>query len=325
MPQTAGHSRLAGADLEWMLNFSIEGQWRFIPVRLVVQGLLPRQLFESGCLFSLQVTNLEGEPLLQSAVREGTWISLANLKLICRRLEVEPPKGSGSGEKGEIWKVDWAKHLVNYLFPDSPAEEKQRMVASLTWRGHVTSLGDKEKDILEMVAELDAENADAPEFRRVAKLAKEKMQEEQQNEVASETRKLVEAEFKRMEVEEKERVERARLEAERAATEAVERELAVGASATASGSRKASATPPSLRQFLTSDMVSEKISLNRDESGYGYRAYYPSFFANKSLVLFSCCFFKSECRTHILINVLEFGTTFYPQVGIASASFYDRN
>lgn len=255
----------------------------FIPVRALVRGLVPQQLYSVGCRFGFEIVDT-GESIVTSAVRVGTWMTLPHLKLVCNYLGVDPPKTKqGSGANGEIWKVDWARNLVEFLFPDADGEEKQRMIAAITWKGSMRKLGDKEKEILEWVSQLDEENREAPEFRRIVKLAKNQIKERETSNIMEETRKLLEKEYKRSALEEAERTQQENLAAEKAALE--EKPAPVeshepgtsAAEAPSSSSRKPSSTPPSLKDdFLTPEMISAKISLNRDATGYGYRAYYPS-------------------------------------------------
>lgn len=153
------------------------------------------------------------------------------------------------------------------------------MIAKLTWKGKMVTLKDKERSILEMVAELDEENREAPEFQKVIRLAKNQLKEHERREVESKTRKLVESEYKRSKLEEDERLEKAKQDAALVAEKAKQDDEAKNQREPPSSSgisRKASATPPALKDFLTVDMQTARISLNRDPTGYGYRAFYPS-------------------------------------------------
>eukprot|EP00435_Cladocopium_sp_Y103_P036593 s312_g9.t1 len=269
-------------DLCWMVNFDVDGDWRFVPVKRLVRALLPRALYESGRCFSWEITSQEYEPLLTSAVREGVWISLANIRQICHSLEVEPPRAKqGSGKGGAVVRVDWARKLVQHLFPGADAEEQKRMTAALTWKQSKGGLKEKERSVLEMVAELDEENREAPEFVKVVKLAKSRLKEQETKATVAETRKLVLAEVKRSELEEKERLEKAAQAAERAAEEEKARldkakPAAAAAEPSSSSGRNPSQTPKDIKDFLTPEMLAAKISLNRLPTGYGYRAYYTS-------------------------------------------------
>lgn len=268
-------------DLQWMVNCQLsedKADWRYIPVRKLLRAFVPAEVFVEGKCFAWEVAG-PGESLIKSAVREGAWISADNLKQILRHLGIPFP--------AQRLKVDLAQALVNHFFGDSDsvtAEERKRMVAGLTWRGKFEHLGDKEKEILAWVSELDEENRNAPEFLRIIKLAKEKLQQTSEEKVAAETRKTVEKEFQKIQETKEQEMERVRiLEEERRKKAAAEAEAAAEAKTAggsskekADSSRKASQTPPSLKDFLKDEMRAKKISLNRDEKGYGYRAFYPS-------------------------------------------------
>ena len=87
---------------------------------------VPQFLFLGGRRFGWEITSTEYQPLLTSAVREGTWIALANIRQICNKLGVEPPRSKqGSGKGGSVLKVDWAKQLVEHLFPEASNPEKK--------------------------------------------------------------------------------------------------------------------------------------------------------------------------------------------------------
>lgn len=125
-PAVSMSSQPLARDLQWMVNFEIEGAWQYVPVKRVVRGLIPRDMYVAGFSFCWQITSSEGESLIRSAVREGTWIALNHLRLVCNKLGVDPPEPKkGSGKDGAVVKIDWARKLVDFLFPDSSVEEKK--------------------------------------------------------------------------------------------------------------------------------------------------------------------------------------------------------
>lgn len=267
-------------DLCWVVNYEIDGEWKYVPVQRLVRGLVPKDLIQDGRAFCWNITSSEGMSLVSSAIKERTWISLPNIRLICNHCGVDPPeKGKGSGKNGAVVKIDWARCLVEFLFPHASLAEKKEMIAALTWKqGRLGSLKDKERSVLEMVAQLDEENREAPEFQRVIKLAKARLKEQEKREVETSTRKLVEAEKKRSELEEKERTELAAQKAAEAAEQEARHVEHAPSSSSGAGPRRPSATPPTLKDFLTFEMTEERISINRDPSAYGYRAFYPGFY-----------------------------------------------
>lgn len=75
-PAVSMSSQPLARDLQWMVNFEIEGAWQYVPVKRVGRGLIPRDMYVAGFSFCWQITSSEGESLIRSAVREGTWIAL---------------------------------------------------------------------------------------------------------------------------------------------------------------------------------------------------------------------------------------------------------
>lgn len=56
----------------------------------------------------------------------ATPAALNHLRLVCNKLGVDPPEPKkGSGKDGAVMKIDWARKLVDFLFPDSSVEEKK--------------------------------------------------------------------------------------------------------------------------------------------------------------------------------------------------------
>jgi hypothetical protein len=141
-------------------------------------------------------------------------------------------------------------------------------------------LKDKEREVLEMVSELDEENREAPEFQKIIKLAQSRLKEMEKRQIVSTTKTMV--------LEEKERADKAKAEAEAAATQERERrEREQELPSASSGIRRPSQTPANLRDLLLPEMLAQKISLNRDPGAYGYRAFYPSFLFTKQYDIFS--------------------------------------
>ena len=277
-------------DLQWMTNVELgdNSNWCYVPTKKLVRAFVPLQLALEGVCFAWQISGPD-MPLVKSAVSEGTWISLANIKQLCNHLKVPPPNKAGNK-----LKADWAQVLVNHFFPEGTVseEERQRMIAGLTWRRQFDQLGDKEKEILQMVSELDEENRSAPEFQRVIKLAKNQLRQTEAEEVATKTRRAAEQEFQEVREKEKkkhqseieERVKAAVAQATAAAEaeakqKAEQKEKDQQEASSGSRTRKQAENPPNLKDFLTEEMKNKKVSITRDSSGYGYRAYYPSSFS----------------------------------------------
>ena len=280
----------------WMTNWKItDSDWVSIPTRLLVRGLVPAAIIRMGSVFALEVLDASGEPLLESAVRSGCWLSMENLKLVFAHLELSPPT-SGSGKRlangrKRVLKVDWAKKLVDSLFPGAELAKKVEMVNALCFKaGGGGKLSEEDANVLDMVAALDEENREAPEFKKVAKLAKKQLAESAEKRGrAAAALEMDEKEKQRQKEQEEERAkteaeakmrEEARmkdLELAKKAVEAVKeapQELASASSSkpeSAPGTRRPSQTPEHLHLLLTLQMGLDGMSLNRDPTAYGYR------------------------------------------------------
>ena len=261
-------------SLVWMLNFTVEGDWLHIPTKNMIRAYVPQELVNADIHFAWEVQNKEGEPLLESSIRIGVWLSDANLKLVCAKLHAPlPVKPHGSGKNGNVLKIDTAMALVKFMFPNESLEERKRMAAALTFRSPA-KLSDREQDILQFVGELDHENKEAPEFQRIAKLAKQKLKEFERSNLEKEVREEVEKEV-REKVHKELTEEQKQQKVDEAAVGEKGKKLEARGEAASSSTRKPSETPPSLRDFLKPAMQVARISLTRDVSSYGYRAYYP--------------------------------------------------
>ena len=269
-------------EVVWMTNQSPDGDWRFISVSPVVRAVLPHHIYVGNLHFAWRITDKAGVSLVYSAVRNGVWLSDKHIRMLCARFRVTLPT-QGTGKRGNVLKVDRARVLVYHMFgfANIPREELKKMILGITYKGG-KPLKDQEKAILEMVAQLDEENRDCPEFKRVAKLAHQQLKQREKSEVEKEMREMIEKERK-SEEEQKKLAEEA---AKKAALEQQARDVQPRQEPSSSShSRKPSATPKALKDFLTHQMFLNKISLNRDPKSYGYRAYYPSSLAGRSGLL----------------------------------------
>lgn len=251
--------------------------------------------FASPCMFAPAADhcgnawkkNGDGQDLLEASVRFGVFLNMDNLKLLCARLGAEPV-APGSGKRGNIIKIDYAKALVKKMFPDLDMDsaEAKRMIQAITWQSS-KKLNEDEKKILDYVAELDEENRECPEFKRVAKLAKQELHTVEREKMEAELRQKLREEASLDEVSKK----KAEEEAAKAAVEPSTRASSSkeGVPAASSGTRKPSETPAELRLLLHEKIRADpKIYITRDASSYGYRAYYPSSFVefqHRTLIL----------------------------------------
>ena len=263
---------VACAHLQWMHHFSMESEWKHVPTRLLPRACLPQRLINVHIQFAWKKDG-EPEDLLQASVRFGVFLTMENLKLMCARLGAEPAT-PGSGKRGGVIKIDYAKALVKKMFPDLDmgSEEFKRMVQKITWQGS-KKLNEDEQKILDYVAELDEENRECPEFKRVAKLAKQELHTVEREKMEDKIRQKLRSEASTEEMRKKAEEEAAKAAVDPNTRASSSRD---GPSAP-SGTRKASESPPELRLLLHEKIRADpKIYITRDAGSYGYRAFYPS-------------------------------------------------
>ena len=132
-----------------------DGKWKGVYTRPVPPCLVPFPLV--GC--ALQQTDPNDQDLLAFAIKSRVWLSLEQLKMIFMGRDWPLPKGTG--KKGGRTKYDFAKTLVDRLFPGLSPEEKQQLISQL---GAAQPKATKEEDecdsgMLEIISALDPENA----------------------------------------------------------------------------------------------------------------------------------------------------------------------
>ena len=273
--------------VQWMFHTAVESEWKAINVQRVPRSVIPQSLIAQGMQFGWHVKDMSGQSILFASVKAGVFLILENIKLLCARMDVELPE-RGSGKKHNLIKVDYAAALVKKMFPDDDPEEQKRMTACLTWPKS-KNLADDDRQILDYVAQLDEENRECPEFKRVAKFAKERLKKDERLHMEREVRKKVR--------DEQEEHEKRLREAEAAAVNPREgrpdAEPGDRDAAAAASSRKPGTTPPELKDLLDTKIISSdhRISITRDPTSYGYRAFYPgsSFLSNSKCLFFAIC------------------------------------
>ena len=292
-------------QLTWLFSFDArDPNYKNVGVRKVIRAFLPAELLMEGCSFAWEITSPEGLPLLDGAVKAGVFLHNDIVKMLCAALGVDMPT-RGAGKHGGVVKQDLALALASFLFPGETAQELARMAAAMTWQGNAKQkLGDESLRVLELVKELDEENRECPEFKKVAKLAKDTLSEVQRTTTEKSVREKINQEKKQEQERQQEQRQQpqqqeaasaskppqndprpqpdatnpALAEAVAAAVEPRPEALPAATaakSAPAVAPRRPTQTPTSLRDaLLKPDMT--MVGINRDPSSYGYRATYPS-------------------------------------------------
>lgn len=94
---------------------------------------------------------------VKQGLKHGLFLIVANLRQLCASFNAWPSP-PGSGAKGNLIKVDFARALVNRVFSTLVSdEEKDRMVSAIC----KTSVPKVDVEVLEHVSCLDEENCEA--------------------------------------------------------------------------------------------------------------------------------------------------------------------
>ena len=159
-----------------MVNFSVseDNEWRHMEVDILPPACVPLALASYGSVFRVRTPG--GAMMLPSCVQSGIFLTVGQLKHICGALDIKTEK-KGTGKNGRIVKFDFAKALVNGLFPEAEATEKKRMIDIICNRAESISKC-TDPEVLEVVSRLDAENADAPCWKKMAKVALQELEQD---------------------------------------------------------------------------------------------------------------------------------------------------
>ena len=154
----------------WLANFEVTNtteKWSAAALKPVIPSLVPPELGSRACVLSVKSP---WESLLKASVRSGlSSINVETLKLIVKVNQVPLPP-SGSGASKNLIRIDFAKALVHWLFPDLAPDhpEFQRMLQSLAGNSK-KKVVDCPESVLEAVQALDRENAET--FKDLQKYA----------------------------------------------------------------------------------------------------------------------------------------------------------
>jgi hypothetical protein len=152
----------------FLLNFSVgeNSQWRHAEVKPLPPVCVPPSLSSFGTVFAL--VDGADEYLLQAALRIGIALNIKQLKFIIGTLQVVVP-ARGTGKTGAVVKPDLAKALVEHFFADADEADKARMIAAIL--GATRQSKPDASLVLQVVANMDPENAACPGFQHLRKAA----------------------------------------------------------------------------------------------------------------------------------------------------------
>ncbi|CAE7587809.1 unnamed protein product [Symbiodinium sp. CCMP2592] len=146
-------------------------QWKMCAITPVIPALMPAELKHKT---SLLTATGELESLPKASVRIGNWLSLENIKRLCKANGIaQPARGTGKpNAKGvrSVLKRDWARVLVSGFFPDLDEESVNEILRKFMGTWDPTKLACP-SEVVECVEGLDAEERDQSYIKRVKELA----------------------------------------------------------------------------------------------------------------------------------------------------------
>ena len=168
---------------EFLFNFSCSDdimteEFCHVPTRLLPRCCLPPEM---GNLGSAYMITGEKQSMVRAAVLQGRcFLTVPQIQAIIAALALpELTVTTESGKKRAPRKPELCQHLIRGLFPHATAEEQKSMLAGLLGQSQA-EWKDEEQAVVQMVAELDPENA--REFEPLRRMAKQKMEDRQTQE-----------------------------------------------------------------------------------------------------------------------------------------------
>ena len=140
----------------WVFNYELGDHcpFRQVPVRVIPPACIPPH---AGRLPLAILVTGEPEPVLQSSLKKGIFLTVAQIRSILQALKIqEPAKGSGKG--GRVVKLDLCTHLIETLFPLADEQTNAFMVASLMKRQTIKP-EDAPELLLKLTSMLDCQEA----------------------------------------------------------------------------------------------------------------------------------------------------------------------
>lgn len=164
----------------WMFSDKLEMTvvggtgWQHVPSRMLHPVHVPEDLRSNHTVVLMK--SGDNEPLLHSAIKSGTFLTLGQLHQIRGQVPFPLP-GQGRGKGGRVVKHDVAEALVAYLFPTASQQEQFKMVVGIMgrqWRHLQPSKSSPNcSDILKAFQALDPE--DKSEYSQLAAMAEDEL------------------------------------------------------------------------------------------------------------------------------------------------------
>ena len=139
--------------------------WEHVPTRVLAAGALPADVGGYGCLPLIAGPQA---PILESGIRAGMQLSVAELRNILQLRNIDPPPNkTGSGANGNVVKRDLVTVLVNALFPDMNEQTRTELIEKMAGKPRENTSLDESELNLKLVAHLDVQ--EQPHFKTIVK------------------------------------------------------------------------------------------------------------------------------------------------------------
>ncbi|CAE7760134.1 unnamed protein product [Symbiodinium sp. CCMP2456] len=150
---------------EFCFDLSESCVWEHVPTRVLAAGALPADVGGYGCLPLIAGPQA---PILESGIRAGMQLSVAELRNILQLRNIDPPPNkTGSGANGNVVKRDLVTVLVNALFPDMNEQTRTELIEKMAGKPRENTSLDESELNLKLVAHLDVQ--EQPHFKTIVK------------------------------------------------------------------------------------------------------------------------------------------------------------
>ena len=168
----------------WMFTATVAAncRWKLVPVQLTLPCLLPQHTRRaSGVATAWKITS-PPQDLLKSSVKQGIFLTKDQLVSLQVLLGFKlPAKGSGSGTRGALLKIDYARALVAALFPETgeaAKEAHETMVSKIMGYKPAKAMEPEGKCTEELAAALgELEKGELSDFKHVSAMVQEKQRQ----------------------------------------------------------------------------------------------------------------------------------------------------
>ncbi|CAE7810340.1 unnamed protein product [Symbiodinium sp. CCMP2592] len=153
----------------FLSSLGADNPWKVLPMELLHPLATPPHLQRKGILAAFRVTG-KPEDLVAASICSGIFLTKQQLLNLMEHERIpKPPRGSGSGKRGNLTKPDFASKVVEHFYPTASDADKTFMIDAIMG-------GPKSKldlpcpeEVLLAMEHMDEENS--KEFEPMRKLA----------------------------------------------------------------------------------------------------------------------------------------------------------